>query len=165
MTIRPPPLIFALLLYKSQKLLLEIVLIILLAKNRNGKTIGHIMLKLKRDDVKIRLATEVKDFIGGDVRLIGVRPFFKYTDGKRTDTQLGFAYEVVLMERAFEKIVVKVEEAAPSIEPERITGNGIPVTIDGLEAKVYATVNNGFVNFNASFSAKEVKRKGGQANA
>lgn len=64
----------------------------------------------------------------------GIRPRYRYIDGRRTDVQEGYSIACVLPERGYEELSVSV----PSIpaELEGCTGNPF-VTFDGLTLSVY----------------------------
>jgi hypothetical protein len=122
-------------------------------------------MRLKRDDIKSTLSKPLKDIIGHEYVLTGIRPYFEYVNGKRTDKQLGFAYEIVLLDRVFEKVPVRIVGAHAQIDEDKITGKGVPVVFENLTENVYATASNEFVNYQLTLTATAVKIKGGGANA
>lgn len=73
---------------------------------------------------------------GKEMILVSQMPYFQYEDGKRTEKRLGYKYEVVLTERSFEKVSVKIESAEPMFTDEEVAGNP-KITFEGLEIGLY----------------------------
>ena len=121
-----------------------------------------VKMKVKKESIKIELNTPLKEVLGEDFILTGIRPYYEYVNGAKTDKQLGFSYEVVLLGHAYEKVSVKIPGVAHI--PEEKIKDGIPVLLEGLAHSVYTSVNNGFVNYNLSLSATGIKVKGGGQN-
>lgn len=65
-------------------------------------------MRLQYKDVEINLVNEVENVIGNEFKLVSIRPYYEYKDGNKTETVLGFTYEVVLIEKGYEKIGVKI---------------------------------------------------------
>ena len=75
--------------------------------------------------------------LGKKMRLTDVRPVYQYdATGKRTDVIAGYKYEVVLEERGFERITVKIEG-----EKQMEASEDYPeVVFDGINLSLY-TIN------------------------
>ena len=71
--------------------------------------------------------------LGGKIILTDIKPVFLYNGGQKTDTCIGYKYFVVLPERRFEKIGVKVDGDLMIDESE----GSIEVVFDGLEISIY----------------------------
>lgn len=74
--------------------------------------------------------------LGKEMILVSQNPYFDYEDGKRTDRISGYKYEVVLPEKSFEKVSIKIESLEPAFSDSEIQGN-IRVAFDGLKVKLY----------------------------
>ena len=46
--------------------------------------------------------------VGTELILIGIRPYYKYEDGKKVDKIEGYRYEIVLCQRKYERLFVKI---------------------------------------------------------
>lgn len=73
--------------------------------------------------------------LGGQALLVAVLPQYEYANGHRTETQIGWSYEVVLPRRGYEKIRVRIPgdmqlEKDPNVD-------NVPVVFDGLEMSIY----------------------------
>lgn len=55
------------------------------------------------------VAIDAYKTVGTELLLVGVAPSYAYENGRRTDTIIGYKYEVVLPQRAYDKISVKIE--------------------------------------------------------
>lgn len=54
------------------------------------------------------VAIDAKKTLGAQMLLVDIHPVFEYQDGKRSDTIIGYKYDICLPERQFEKISVKI---------------------------------------------------------
>lgn len=75
--------------------------------------------------------------VGNTTILVGVTPAFEYVDGVRKDNIVGYKYELVLPDRLYEKLVVKI------LGKKRVelADDGVPqpVALDGLTMSLYWT--------------------------
>ena len=72
---------------------------------------------------------------GKTMYLAGVAPSYKYDENKNRTSEIeGYRYDVVLVDKGFEKIGVKI---ASSQQVEAKEGEVTQVAFDGLEVKVY----------------------------
>ena len=73
--------------------------------------------------------------VGNNLILIGVRPYYRYEDGKKTDKVEGYRYDIVLANRKYEQISVKIagEQRLAFTEDD----SGIPVKFENLELRIY----------------------------
>lgn len=87
--------------------------------------------------------------------LIGIRPWFEYVNGEKTDKVLGTQYEVVLPENGYEKLIVKVQ-GSPILTEEEIkdADSVIHIGFTGFIGKIY---------FNRRTSQNEVSAKAAKA--
>ena len=76
---------------------------------------------------------DAKQTLGRQLLLVGVQPVNKYVNGKPTDEIEGYKYNVVLPERNFEKIAIKILGRQLIEAP-----NGyLEVEFEGLEVYLY----------------------------
>lgn len=83
------------------------------------------------------LVIDVRETIGDDLILAEVRDVFEYQDGVRTDTVIGQAYTVLLPQRGYATLTVKVL-GARKLDVDPASGNMIRVRFVGLVIKPYA---------------------------
>lgn len=115
-------------------------------------------MRLQYKDVEINITKELKEVIGNDYRLVSIRPFYEYKDGVRLSTISGYSYEIVLLDRGYEKIGVKVlgmDLIGNDISEEELI-KGVRVSFSKLAPKVFAKASNDFVSFNLSLTAESV---------
>lgn len=92
-------------------------------------------MKIKKDDVIIRLNDGAEKFIGTQYKLIDIRPVYKYEDGKKVDEITGHAYQIVLLEKDYNKIEIGVKgEQRLNLEKHK----GKIVLFDGLKTSISA---------------------------
>lgn len=74
-----------------------------------------------------------------EVLITNVREVREYTDGKRTDNILGYAYEVTAPKNKYEKFSIKVEEKVPVITSEELEakGNAVKATANDFVGSFY----------------------------
>lgn len=72
----------------------------------------------------------------GQAMLVGVSPAYEYENGKRTDNVIGYKYEVVMPQRAYDKISVKISGDLQIELPENETPF---VAFEGLSLIPYWT--------------------------
>ena len=72
--------------------------------------------------------------VGTELILIGIRPYYKYEDGKKVDKIEGYRYEIVLCQRKYERLFVKIagDQRIPFNEDE----GGLPVQFENLELHI-----------------------------
>lgn len=88
-------------------------------------------------DIK-NVKIDVLGSIGSKLLLVDVTPSYAYVDGHRTSTVTGYKYTVVLEERMFDKLSVRVDGDKRIDKP--IDGNSrIYVRFDNLELSLYWT--------------------------
>lgn len=88
--------------------------------------------------------------------LTGVRPYREYVDGKATDKVLGYSYVVICPSNKYERIVIKVEQAAPVITPEELEQKkDCRIRPVNFEGRFYRD-KNGVYAFSAKATAMEV---------
>ena len=91
---------------------------------------------------------------GSKFLCVGVSPIVEYMNGVRTDKIVGFRYSVVLPERGFEKIGVKIEGEKQIDDPEGC----VEVCFEGLELTMYVFSGNPQISARAK-GIKPVKGK------
>lgn len=92
--------------------------------------------------------------LGSKLLLVDVRPAYEYQEGKRTDRIVGYRYEIVLPDKGFEKLAVKIEGPQQMDKPDGYA----EVVFDGLE--IYAYVSGGQIQVGARATGiREVKSK------
>lgn len=69
--------------------------------------------------------------------LTGVKAWYKYKDGKRTDERLGTTYEVALPNRMLEKISIHVKGDAGTLTPKLQS-----VSFKNLQVSTYPNYRN-----------------------
>lgn len=85
--------------------------------------------------IKITDLVISEETIAGKKLLTDVKPCYEYDkSGKRTETVVAFKYEVVLPEKNFERINVKVPGANPLVNKR---DEFFEVEFDELEIKIY----------------------------
>ncbi|MCI6006893.1 MAG: hypothetical protein MRZ25_01355 [Ruminococcus sp.] len=72
--------------------------------------------------------------VGKNLILVAIKPSYVYADGKRSDQLEGFRYDLVLPERSYDKLSVKI---AGEQKLELSEGETQFVTLDGLSLKLY----------------------------
>ncbi len=82
--------------------------------------------------------------VGQHLILTSVRPAYEYANGSRTDSISGYRYDIVMPDRAYEKLTVKIE-GEPQINLDE--GESIEVIFEGLELFIYWL--NGMYNVGA----------------
>lgn len=88
---------------------------------------------MKITDVKISNST-----VGKKLLLVDVQPYYTYKDGERTSTIEGYKYVIVMQERNFDKLLVKIPGDQQMETPDGYS----EITIEGLELYVYWRAGN-----------------------
>lgn len=78
---------------------------------------------------------------GKRMQLVGVEPYFSYRDGKKTEDIEGYKYTVVLLEKEYEKLSVKVE-GAKQIDIQEGEKVDIPIKFTDLEVGFFQNFEN-----------------------
>lgn len=73
--------------------------------------------------------------VGKNLVLVDVAPIKSYIDGRRTDEVSGYRYTVAMPDKAFDKLVVKIDGEQKLDKPEE--GNYPKVVFDNLELSLY----------------------------
>ena len=114
-------------------------------------------MKLKYSDIQVNLIADLKNAIGNEYKLVGIRPYYQYVDKVRSQTIEGYNYEIILMERGYEKISVKIPGKPLLTEIDEDSLNlGVSVSFKNLEYRIYAKSSNDFVSYNLTLTAKEI---------
>lgn len=82
----------------------------------------------------LNLVIDINKTFGNTLLLTNVRPAYKYDGGKRLNDIEGYRYEIVLTERKFEKVTVKVSGQCKFNVPIE---SPIRVEFDNLDVKLY----------------------------
>ena len=85
---------------------------------------------LKINNLKVDLSSLGSNFI-----LTGIRPYYKYDNGKRTNEILGQSYEVAIVEQSFEKMNVKIPNLVPLVNFD--SNNLLKVRFTNLQVGLY----------------------------
>lgn len=80
------------------------------------------------------LVIDVASSVGEILILVAVKPSYAYINGTKTDQLEGFRYDLVLPERSYDKLSVKI---AGEQKLELSEGETQFVTLDGLSLKLY----------------------------
>lgn len=88
--------------------------------------------------------------VGKNLMLIGITPAYSYENGKRTDTVIGYKYEVVLPEKKYEKLNIRILGEQKLDMPENETPQ---VVFEGLTINLYWSPDG----YKISASADNVK--------
>ncbi|MCI6653609.1 MAG: hypothetical protein MSH11_09430 [Ruminococcus sp.] len=75
--------------------------------------------------------------VGNNLVLVDVAPIKSYVDGRRMDEVSGYRYTVALPDKAFDKLVVKIDGVQRLDKPEE--GNYPKVVFDNLDLSLYWT--------------------------
>lgn len=54
------------------------------------------------------VAIDVKKTLGTQMLLVDIHPVFEYQNGKKSDSIIGYKYDICLPEHQFEKIAIKI---------------------------------------------------------
>lgn len=75
------------------------------------------------------------DSIGNKMLLVDIAPKFEYLNGQRTGTVIAYSYTVVLVDRGYERLSVRIDGDKPLVE---VGDDGYKeVTFDNLELYIY----------------------------
>lgn len=116
---------------------------------------------LSYSDVQLSLAVPLVDIVGEKFMCVGVFDSYVYENQVKTDKTDGKVLQIVLIDKKFEKINVKVPFVSfPVNEDEQFL-----VEFEGLAANVWPKVNvskkgQGFINYQLSLVADGVSKVG-----
>ena len=114
-------------------------------------------MRLKFSNIQVNLVEDLKNVIGNEYKLVGIRPYYQYVDKVRSQTIEGYNYEIILMERGYEKISVKIPGRPLLTElNEDSFSSGVSVHFKDLDYRVYAKASNDFVSYNLTLTAKGI---------
>lgn len=114
-------------------------------------------MRLKYSDIQVNIISDLKNVIGNEYKLVGIRPYYQYVDKVKSETVEGYNYEIVLMERGYEKISVKIPGRPLLTElNEDSFSSGVSVHFKDLDYRVYAKASNDFVSYNLTLTAKGI---------
>ena len=106
---------------------------------------------MKTSDIKL----DIEKTFGKKFLLTEVAPYYPYVNGVKGEAHEGYRYTVVLADRKFEKLGVKIKGSVPLIEA---TAEPQECVFQGLEASIY-TGKTGEINFTASASSIELVKE------
>lgn len=96
------------------------------------------------------IIVDVEKTVGKDFRLVDIFPVYKYEDKKRTDEIIGYKYDVVLPDRKFQHLTVKILG-----EKKLEIGNSdVSVVFTDLSLSLYP---RDFSSYGVSATATDVK--------
>lgn len=82
----------------------------------------------------LNIIVDVEKTLGTTMLLTDVRPAYKYDSGKRLNDIEGYRYEIVLVDRKYDKIAVKI---AGSCKFNLPLESPVRVEFDNLDVKLY----------------------------
>lgn len=85
--------------------------------------------------------------VGTELLLVGVAPSYAYEDGKRTDKIVGYKYEIVLLQHAYDKVSVKIEG---DLRIELQENEAVFVALENLTLTPYWTPQGYRISTNAT---------------
>ena len=94
-----------------------------------------------------KLKTTLENINGGSstVKVTGVREWWEYKNGTRTDKQLGYNYKVVLIGGGYDKINVKIQGRATITQADLDNSNGsLDAVIEGYIGQPYKMANGDY---------------------
>lgn len=71
--------------------------------------------------------------IGSKYLLVEVKPRYEYVDNRRTDTVVGYGYTIVLPDKQFERLTVKIDGTKRMDTPDGY----VDVGFDNLDLYIY----------------------------
>ena len=88
--------------------------------------------------------------VGKNLLLVSISSAYSYENGKRTDTVIGYKYEVVMPEKMYEKLSVRIDGDQKLELPENETPQ---VVFEGLKMSLYWTPQG----YNIKATANNIK--------
>ena len=85
--------------------------------------------------------------LGANMRLTAMREVYKYVNQVRTDEMEGYRYEVVLLDRGFEKVSFKIADLNPLFSEEDVENNIAVEAINPI-ISLYPNYNGGETGMN-----------------
>lgn len=105
------------------------------------------------------LIIDANGSVGNNLVLVDVAPIKAYVDGRRTDQVSGYRYTVAMPDKAFDKLVVKIDGELRIDKPQE--GNYPKVVFEGLDLSLYWSPDGHKVSAKADdIKAVEGKGKG-----
>jgi hypothetical protein len=95
------------------------------------------------------IIVDAKATLGENIRLTGMREVYAYVNGDRTDTLEGYKYEVVLLDKSFEKVEFKIENTTPLFTEQDVEQN-IAVKAINPKISLYPNYRGGETGMNVS---------------
>ena len=105
---------------------------------------------MKYSDLKI----DLKGSFGSHYLLVDVNPVFAYTNGKVTDQVTGYRYTVVLPEKCYERLDVRVEGTVAAFQ--KPINSPFEVAFEDLQVSFYGRVEGTRPVVNFSCKAKSI---------
>lgn len=99
------------------------------------------------------LKTDVAATVGDTLLLTDIRPTFRYEQGVRSEEITGYTYEVLLAERQYLQLRIKIP-GQRQLDPVVLDGNTPRVRVIGLELTPYAI--NGRTGVSAKAESIEI---------
>lgn len=96
-----------------------------------------------------QIVVNAEQTLGANMRLTAMREAYKYSNGVRTNDLEGYRYEVVLLDRAFEKITFKIADLNPLFTEEDVAKN-IAVKPINPQINLYPNYSGGEVGLNVT---------------
>ena len=96
-----------------------------------------------------QIVVDAAKTLGKDMRLTGMREVYKYVNRERTNELEGYRYEVVLLDRAFEKVSFKIADLNPLFSEEEVENN-IAVKPINPQISLYANYQGGETGMNVT---------------
>lgn len=91
------------------------------------------------------LIIDVNKTLGGQKILTAITPAYKYANGEKTEEIEGYNYEIVLPQREFEKVRIRIAGRQAFDMPEVYPA----VDFEGLEIKAYVISGSPLIKFTA----------------
>lgn len=100
----------------------------------------------------------LEEVVGEKGLLVGVAYVYEYKEGKRTEKVIGTKYDILLIERKYDTLSIKVMDK-PIITSKELDNRDIPPTVyfDGVYGKIYSLNNQ----IKMSVTAEEITLIGG----
>lgn len=122
-------------------------------------------MKIKKENLEIKVK-DLKQLLGENFALISIRAAYIYNENRhKTDKIKGYYFDVVLLDKSYEKISVLIEEELKDNFKNldnNLLKQGISVIFKGLEVNsIFAIANNNFITYEAYFKAKDILIKNG----
>lgn len=96
-----------------------------------------------------QIVVDATKTLGKDMRLTAMREVYKYVNRERTNEMEGYRYEVVLLDRAFEKVSFKIADLNPLFSEEDVENN---IAVKAINPKItlYPNFSGGETGMNVT---------------